>query len=90
LECSDQSEELYDAKVKVLGVYIDHRVTENEGELFALARPAKLDLAAMEEALPDRKAEFMAELGMTEHEPPMIATCRTHASELSLSISTAP
>jgi hemerythrin superfamily protein len=68
IEGSDPSEQLYDAKVKVLGEYIDHHVKEEEGELFPQVRKAKLDLAGLGEQIAARKSELLAELGMTEEE----------------------
>ena len=38
-------EDLYDAKVKVLGEYIDHHVKEEEEEMFPKCRKSKMDLA---------------------------------------------
>ncbi|MGZ8288785.1 MAG: hemerythrin domain-containing protein [Telluria sp.] len=54
----DSTEELYDAKVKVLGELIDHHVQEEEGEMFPKARKAKLDLMALGEQLQARKDEI--------------------------------
>jgi hypothetical protein len=58
-------EELYDAKVKVLGEYIKHHVKEEEqpGGIFAQAKRGDEDLDAMGERLKARKDELMAELG---------------------------
>jgi hemerythrin superfamily protein len=53
----DPTDELYDAKVKVLGELIDHHVKEEEGEMFPKARKAKLDLMALGEAIATRKEE---------------------------------
>jgi hemerythrin superfamily protein len=66
IEASDPSEALYDAKVKVLGEYIDHHVKEEEGEMFPQLRRAKLDLAAMGEEIAQRKQALMADMGMEE------------------------
>lgn len=68
IESTDPADQYYDARVKVLGEYIDHHVKEEEGELFPQCRKAKLDLVAMGEKIAERKAELMAELGMTEGE----------------------
>jgi hemerythrin superfamily protein len=40
---------LYDAKVKVLGEYINHHVEEEESELFAECRDSDMDLKALGE-----------------------------------------
>ena len=53
----------FDAKVMVLGEYIDHHVKEERNEIFVKARAARgLDLMAMREQLQTRKEELMAEL----------------------------
>ena len=57
--CPD--DELYDAKVTVLGEYIDHHVKEEENEMFLQCRKADMDLAGLAQQLADRKAELMAE-----------------------------
>ena len=54
-------DELYDAKVKVLGEYVDHHVQEEEGEMFPKCRRARMDLAGLAQALAERKSELMAE-----------------------------
>jgi hemerythrin superfamily protein len=66
LEASDPSDALFDAKVKVLGEYIDHHVKEEETELFPQARKAKLDLHALGEQMSERKSELLADLGVPE------------------------
>ncbi|RZL90155.1 MAG: hemerythrin domain-containing protein [Variovorax sp.] len=53
----------FDAKVTVLGEYIDHHVKEERNEIFVKARAARgLDLVSMREQLETRKEELMAEL----------------------------
>ena len=53
---------LFDAKVTVLGEYIDHHVKEERTEMFPKARATKVDLVKMRDALQARKEELMAEL----------------------------
>jgi len=56
-------EEKIDAKVTVLGEYIDHHVKEERNEIFPKARAArKLDLIAMRDAIEARKEELMSEM----------------------------
>jgi hemerythrin superfamily protein len=53
----------FDARVKVLGEYIDHHVKEEEGEMFPKVRKSELDLDALGEELLQRKEALMAEQG---------------------------
>jgi hypothetical protein len=58
-------EELYDAKVKVLGEYIKHHVKEEEqpGGIFAQAKKGDQDLEAMGKEIKTRKTELMRQMG---------------------------
>ena len=66
IEAMGPDDELYDAKVKVLGEYIDHHVQEEEGEMFPKCRKADMDLAELAQQLSERKAELMEEVGEAE------------------------
>ena len=60
IEAATDVDELFDAKVIVLGEYIDHHVKEERNEMFPKARAVKkLDLVSMRDALEARKAELM-------------------------------
>ena len=61
IEASSPSDDHYDAKVKVLGEYINHHVQEEEGEMFPKVRKAKVDTVALGEQLAARKEEIMAQ-----------------------------
>jgi hemerythrin superfamily protein len=50
----------YDAKVKVLGEYIDHHVEEEQNEMFPKIKDAGMDTKAVGQQLSDRKDELMA------------------------------
>jgi len=63
IQDATEIDEKFDAKVKVLGEYIDHHVKEERNEIFVKARAARgLDLVAMREQLAQRKEELMAEM----------------------------
>ena len=66
LEGAADADEMFDAKVKVLGEYIDHHVKEEESELFPQARRAKMDLVALGEELDQRKMELLEDLGVID------------------------
>lgn len=63
LESMKPGEDLYDAKVKVLGEQIAHHVEEEETELFPEVKQAKMDLVALGAQMSARKAALMSELG---------------------------
>lgn len=54
----DLYDDLYDAKVKVLGEYIAPHVKEEEGEMFPSAKKAGLDLNALGDQIAARKGEI--------------------------------
>ena len=59
----DPDDDLYDAKVKVLGEQIDHHVEEEEGELFPEAKKSDMDLRELGARMLARKNQLMAEFG---------------------------
>lgn len=61
---SPAADDHFDAKVKVLGEYINHHVEEEEGEIFPKVRRAKLDTETLGEQIAIRKAEIMEETGV--------------------------
>jgi hemerythrin superfamily protein len=60
IESADPTDDLFDAKVKVLGEYVTHHVKEEEGELFPKLEKTDLNLEAMGTELAERKAELMS------------------------------
>jgi hemerythrin-like domain-containing protein len=60
LEAADPEDELYDAKVKVLGEQIEHHVGEEEQEMFPKVRKLSLDLAALGQEMAERREELAA------------------------------
>jgi len=60
LQEMDPEDDLYDAKVKVLGELIDHHVEEEEEEMFPDARKLKLDMVALGEEMQLRRDELAA------------------------------
>jgi hemerythrin superfamily protein len=62
IEGAGAVDEMFDAKVTVLGEYIDHHVKEERNEMFPKARSArKLDLIALRDQLQARKEELLGE-----------------------------
>lgn len=65
ISAMDPQDDLYDAKVTVLGEYIDHHVKEEREEMFVKARRSTLDLVAVAKALKQRKAVLIEEMKAT-------------------------
>ena len=62
IESGTEPDEMFDAKVKVLGENIDHHVKDERTEMFPKARAArKLDLVAMRDQIAARKEELMGQ-----------------------------
>lgn len=59
LESMQPGDDLYDAKVTVLGEYIEHHVKEEEKEMFPKARKARMDLEELGERIRQRKEDAL-------------------------------
>jgi hypothetical protein len=62
IQAMKAGDRLFDAKVTVLGEYIDHHVEEEETEMFPESRHSDLDLKALGLQLAARKEELMAQV----------------------------
>jgi len=73
IEKSDPNDQYYDAKVKVLSEQIKHHVKEEEkkqGNMFARARKAGVDVKALGEKMAAEKAELIVKMKSTRPTPP--------------------
>ncbi len=61
IEEMESGDELYDAKVKVLGEQVRHHVKEEEDKLFPEIESSELDLEALGKKMAERKAVLLKE-----------------------------
>ncbi|MDP9087585.1 MAG: hemerythrin domain-containing protein [Pseudomonadota bacterium] len=64
LQDMDPEDDLYDAKVTVLGEQINHHVGEEEGEMFPKAKKSGVDTEALANQMLQRKTALMKEMGI--------------------------
>jgi hemerythrin-like domain-containing protein len=64
IEAMEVGEELYDAKIRVLGEMVKQHIKEEEEELFPELQSTKMDLDAVGKELAERKQELMAEMSV--------------------------
>ena len=64
LEGMEPEDELYNAKVTVLGEEIDHHAAEEEHKMFPRAKKAKLDTAGLGEQMAQRKRALKSRLNV--------------------------
>jgi hypothetical protein len=60
IEAMEVGEELYDAKMRVLGEMVKHHIREEEEELFPELEAAQMDLGAVGKEIAERKEELMS------------------------------
>ena len=63
IQAMKAGDRLFDAKVTVLGEYINHHVEEEESEMFPESRDSDLDLKALGVQMAERKAQLMSKAG---------------------------
>lgn len=66
LESMEPGDDLYDAKVTVLGEYVRHHIEEEHEHMFPKARKAGIDLDDLGSELYQRKDELLTEFGLPD------------------------
>jgi hemerythrin superfamily protein len=62
IEEMELGEDLYNAKIRILGEMVKQHIKEEEEELFPELQSSKMDVEAVGKELAERKAELMAEM----------------------------
>jgi hemerythrin superfamily protein len=82
LQGMDAEDDLYDAKVTVLGEQIDHHVEEEETDMFPKAKKAKVDTVELGKSMASRRDDLLAELGTAAVTPKSKAAVAKKGPEL--------
>ena len=64
----DPEDDLYDARVTVLGEYIDHHVKEEHEDMFPQLRKTDLDTIDLGRRMKARKAQIQSQMGMIPYD----------------------
>ena len=59
---AEPGDEMYDARVKVMGEFVKHHVKEEQNEMFPKVKSSRLDLKLLGEQMALRKEELMMQL----------------------------
>lgn len=62
IESMQPDDELFAAKVTVLGEYVNHHIEEEEGELFPRVKKVKMDIDALGQEILELKEELQSEI----------------------------
>lgn len=69
IESMQPDDELFAAKVTVLGEYVNHHIEEEEKELFPQIKKAKVDTESLGREMLELKEELQSEVGITLDQP---------------------
>ena len=61
IEKMSPDEDMFDAKVKVLGEFVSHHIREEQNEMFPQVRKTDLDLNALAERMRSRKQQLVGD-----------------------------
>lgn len=64
IESMQPDDELFNAKVTVLGEYVNHHIEEEEKELFPQCKKAKMDLDSLGQEMLELKEELQSDVGL--------------------------
>ncbi|HYD33358.1 MAG TPA: hemerythrin domain-containing protein [Methylophilaceae bacterium] len=81
IESMQPEDELFAAKVTVLGEYVNHHIEEEEGELFPQVKKAKLDTEALAQEMIELKEELQSEVGVTMAPPAKTSKSSSKSSQ---------